>query len=122
MASPPIERLKPEDFLRLIEKSRLGKLKIYLGHAAGVGKTYAMLEEAHRLKTAGVDVVIGWVETHGRQDTGSKCLMLNPSSNATRPFASWTNCRLPTSPVHRIPNGISKSMTCCSRASTSSRR
>jgi two-component system sensor histidine kinase KdpD len=69
MASPPIERLKPEDFLRLIEKSRLGKLKIYLGHAAGVGKTYAMLEEAHRLKKAGVDVVIGWVETHGRQET-----------------------------------------------------
>jgi two-component system sensor histidine kinase KdpD len=65
----PIERLKPEDFLRLIEKSRLGKLKIYLGHAAGVGKTYAMLEEAHRLKKAGVDVVIGWIETHGRQDT-----------------------------------------------------
>jgi len=66
---PPVERLKPEDFLRLIEKSRLGKLKIYLGHAAGVGKTYAMLEEAHRLKKAGVDVVIGWVETHGRQET-----------------------------------------------------
>jgi two-component system, OmpR family, sensor histidine kinase KdpD len=69
MKSPPIERLKPEDFLRLIEKSRLGKLKIYLGHAAGVGKTYAMLEEAHRLKKAGVDVVIGWIETHGRKET-----------------------------------------------------
>ena len=69
MEQPPVERLKPEDFLRLIEKSRLGKLKIYLGHAAGVGKTYAMLEEAHRLKKAGVDVVIGWVETHGRKET-----------------------------------------------------
>ena len=69
MESPPIGRLKPEDFLRLIEKSRLGKLKVYLGHAAGVGKTYAMLEEAHRLKKAGVDVVIGWVETHGRKET-----------------------------------------------------
>ena len=69
MELPPIERLKPEDFLRLIEKSRLGKLKIYLGHAAGVGKTYAMLEEAHRLKKAGVDVVIGWVDTHGRKET-----------------------------------------------------
>ena len=69
MESPPIERLKPEDFLRLIEKSRLGKLKVYLGHAAGVGKTYAMLEEARRLKKAGVDVVIGWVETHGRKET-----------------------------------------------------
>jgi two-component system sensor histidine kinase KdpD len=69
MELPPIERLKPEDFLRLIEKSRLGKLKVYLGHAAGVGKTYAMLEEAHRLKKAGVDAVIGWVETHGRKET-----------------------------------------------------
>ena len=69
MERPAIERLKPEDFLRLIEKSRLGKLKIYLGHAAGVGKTYAMLEEAHRLKKAGVDVVIGWIETHGRKET-----------------------------------------------------
>jgi two-component system sensor histidine kinase KdpD len=66
---PAIERLKPEDFLRLIEKSRLGKLKIYLGHAAGVGKTFAMLEEARRLKKAGVDVVIGWIETHGRKET-----------------------------------------------------
>ena len=69
MAAPEIERPKPEDFLRLIEKSRLGKLKIYLGHAAGVGKTYAMLEEAHRLQKAGVDVVIGWIETHGRPET-----------------------------------------------------
>jgi two-component system, OmpR family, sensor histidine kinase KdpD len=69
IAPAPTERLKPEDFLRLIEKSRLGKLKIYLGHAAGVGKTFAMLEEAHRLKKAGVDVVIGWVETHGRKET-----------------------------------------------------
>ena len=71
MESPAIERLKPEDFLRLIEKSRRGKLKIYLGHAAGVGKTFAMLEEAHRLKGAGVDVVVGWVETHGRKETGA---------------------------------------------------
>ena len=71
MELPALERLKPEDFLRLIEKSRLGKLKIYLGHAAGVGKTFAMLEEAHRLKSAGVDVVIGWVETHGRKETGA---------------------------------------------------
>jgi two-component system, OmpR family, sensor histidine kinase KdpD len=71
MESPAIERLKPEDFLRLIEKSRQGKLKIYLGHAAGVGKTFAMLEEAHRLKSSGVDVVVGWIETHGRKETGA---------------------------------------------------
>lgn len=46
-----------------------GKLKIFLGYAAGVGKTYAMLEAAHQRKAAGVDVVIGYIETHGRVET-----------------------------------------------------
>jgi two-component system sensor histidine kinase KdpD len=46
-----------------------GKLKIYLGYAAGVGKTYQMLEEAQHLKQNGVDIVIGYFEPHGRKDT-----------------------------------------------------
>src|SRR5574337_238543 len=46
-----------------------GKLKIFLGAAAGVGKTYAMLEAAHARRAEGVDVVIGWVDTHGRAET-----------------------------------------------------
>ncbi len=46
-----------------------GKLKIFFGAAAGVGKTYAMLESARAQKISGVDVVIGWVETHGRVET-----------------------------------------------------
>jgi two-component system sensor histidine kinase KdpD len=46
-----------------------GKLKIFLGAAAGVGKTYAMLETAKERKAAGVDVVVGWVDTHGRSET-----------------------------------------------------
>lgn len=46
-----------------------GKLKIYLGPIAGVGKTYRMLRDAHELKEKGVDVVIGYVETHGRAET-----------------------------------------------------
>lgn len=46
-----------------------GKLKIYLGYAAGVGKTYQMLDEAQALKRHGIDVVIGYFEPHGRQDT-----------------------------------------------------
>lgn len=46
-----------------------GKLTIYLGAAAGCGKTYAMLDRAHQLQDAGVDVVAGFVETHGRRDT-----------------------------------------------------
>jgi len=49
-----------------------GKLKIFIGYAAGVGKTYKMLEEAHQLKAAGVDIVVGYFEPHGRQDTIAK--------------------------------------------------
>lgn len=63
----------PEDradaFLRLIRRSRRGRLKIYLGYAAGVGKTYKMLEEAHHLQDDGLDVVIGYIEPHGRPET-----------------------------------------------------
>ncbi len=60
---------RADDFLRLIQRSRRGRLKVYLGYAAGVGKTYQMLLEGHRLKEEGIDVVIGLVETHGRPDT-----------------------------------------------------
>ncbi|MGH9396035.1 MAG: histidine kinase [Terriglobia bacterium] len=49
--------------------NRRGTLKIYLGYAAGVGKTYRMLEEARDLKSGGIDVVIGYFEPHGRKDT-----------------------------------------------------
>jgi two-component system, OmpR family, sensor histidine kinase KdpD len=52
--------------------SQTGKLKIFLGYAAGVGKTYQMLEEAHSLKARGVDVVLGYFEPHGRKDTIAK--------------------------------------------------
>ena len=48
------------------ERGRRGRLKLYIGFAAGVGKTYRMLEEAHALSKRGVDVVLGFVETHGR--------------------------------------------------------
>jgi two-component system sensor histidine kinase KdpD len=66
-----------ESFLNLIHRSRRGRLKIYLGYGPGVGKTYQMLLEGHRLKNQGVDVVVGIVETHGRVDTESLCLGLN---------------------------------------------
>jgi two-component system sensor histidine kinase KdpD len=55
-------------FLRMIRLSRRGRLKVYLGYSAGVGKTYQMLQEGHRLKNDGIDVVIGLLETHGRAD------------------------------------------------------
>jgi two-component system sensor histidine kinase KdpD len=69
MAPLELQRPTPEQFLNLIRRQARGRLKVYLGSAAGVGKTYAMLREGHRLKAQGVDVVIGLVETHGRGDT-----------------------------------------------------
>jgi two-component system sensor histidine kinase KdpD len=60
---------RPEDFLELVERAKRGRIKVYLGFAAGVGKTYQMLEEAHTLRKRGVDVVIGYVETHRRTET-----------------------------------------------------
>jgi len=56
-------------FIDLIRKSRRGKFKIYIGMSAGVGKTYRMLQEAQSLLRNGVDVKIGYIETHGRKET-----------------------------------------------------
>ena len=56
-------------FLSLIKRSQRGALKIYIGMIAGVGKTYKMLQEAHEMLDNGIDVQIGYVETHGRAGT-----------------------------------------------------
>lgn len=56
-------------FLDLIQKSRKGKFKIYIGMSAGVGKTFRMLQEAHTLLKKGIDVKIGYIETHSRKET-----------------------------------------------------
>ncbi|MBC7384496.1 MAG: sensor protein KdpD [Bacteroidia bacterium] len=58
-----------QHFLNLIKKSRRGKFKIYIGMSAGVGKTYRMLQEAHALLRNGIDVKIGFIETHNRKET-----------------------------------------------------
>lgn len=62
-------RQNAQHFLDLIKQSHRGKFKVYIGMSAGVGKTYRMLQEAHQLLEAGVDVRIGYVETHGRAET-----------------------------------------------------
>ncbi|EEF57138.1 sensor histidine kinase [Pedosphaera parvula] len=66
-------RADPDQLLEAIQKQeslqKRGRLKVFLGMAAGVGKTYAMLEAAIKQKSLGVDVVIGYVETHGRMET-----------------------------------------------------
>jgi len=56
-------------FLDLIKKSRKGKFKIYIGMSAGVGKTFRMLQEAHALLRNGIDIKIGYIETHNRKET-----------------------------------------------------
>src|SRR6201992_416917 len=58
-----------QHFLELIRQSRRGKFKVYIGMSAGVGKTYRMLQEAQTLLRNGVDVKVGYVETHRRKDT-----------------------------------------------------
>lgn len=58
-----------DDFLAFVRAQRRGRLKVFLGMAAGVGKTVAMLREARRLRDEGVDVVVGVVVTHGREET-----------------------------------------------------
>ena len=60
------------EFVELLKSRERGKLKVYIGSAAGVGKTYRMLQEAHDLRRRGIDVVVGFVETHGRAETQAK--------------------------------------------------
>ena len=66
-------RPNPDQLLARVQtdeaRQRRGKLKIFFGYAAGVGKTYAMLEAAHRERAAGAEVVVGYVEPHDRPET-----------------------------------------------------
>ncbi|PST83687.1 histidine kinase [Pedobacter yulinensis] len=66
---PNTEKSSVRKFLDLVRKSKRGKLKIYIGMSAGVGKTYRMLQEAHSLLKNGVDVQIAYIETHNRPET-----------------------------------------------------
>lgn len=67
-------RPDPDELLRLAGTTRAGRghLKVYLGMAAGVGKTVRMLDDAHAARRAGVDIVIGFVEPHGRSETAAR--------------------------------------------------
>ena len=62
-------RPTPESLLAKLKETERAKLRVYIGAAAGVGKTYRMLEDAYLLKKQGVDIVVGFVEAHGRADT-----------------------------------------------------
>ena len=79
-------RPDPEALLARVQeeeaRARRGKLKVFFGAAAGVGKTYAMLEAAREQRADGVDVVVGFVETHGRAET--EALLDGPGDPAPR--------------------------------------
>ncbi|MDD2960885.1 MAG: sensor protein KdpD [Muribaculaceae bacterium] len=64
-----MEERNKDPFINLIRQSRRGRLKIYIGMIAGVGKSYKMLQEAHDLLESGMDIKIGYIETHGRIGT-----------------------------------------------------
>jgi two-component system sensor histidine kinase KdpD len=68
----PDQRPTPDALLARIQEMERARLRIYIGAAPGVGKTYEMLQEAHALRARGVDVVVGFVETYGRRDTGAQ--------------------------------------------------
>ena len=70
-AATTTKRPTAQDFLELVERSKRGRLKLYIGFAAGVGKTWRMIEEAHALRRRGVDVVGAFIETHGRAETAA---------------------------------------------------
>lgn len=83
------KRPDPDELLASLQSQskqpQRGMLKIFLGYAAGVGKTYAMLEAAHQRKRSGVDVVVGYIETHGRAET--EALLIDLEVIAKRPVS-----------------------------------
>ncbi len=84
-----LARVKAEGEPLSTERKR-GRLKIYFGYAAGVGKTYAMLQNARREKAAGVDVVVGYVEFHGRSETEALLEGLEQIPNLKIPYRGTT--------------------------------
>jgi two-component system sensor histidine kinase KdpD len=64
-------RPSPESLLAKLKEGEQARLRVYVGAAPGVGKTYQMLEDAHQLKRQGVDIVVTVIETHGREETGT---------------------------------------------------
>ncbi|MBI4850828.1 MAG: sensor histidine kinase KdpD [Acidobacteria bacterium] len=83
-------RPNPESLLARLEEAARPKLRVYIGAAPGVGKTYQMLEDAHQLKKQGYDVVIGLVETYGRKETQAQIRDLEVIDRKQIPYRGVT--------------------------------
>ena len=125
--------------LKLKEETRTGKLKIFFGYAAGVGKTYAMLEAAHHAKEMGVDVVAGYIEPHVRPETLALLDGLEQLPNKEIPYKNitlrefdldgawrgspssswWMSWPTPTPPGAGTASATRISRSCCGQASAS---
>jgi len=84
------DRSDEPSFLELVRQRERGKLKLYIGSAAGTGKTYRMLQEAHELRRRAVDVVVGFVEAHGRLETEAQILDLEVVPRSTIAYRGVT--------------------------------
>ena len=97
------QRPNPDELLARIQAEEQqharGKLKIFLGYAAGVGKTYAMLEAAHQRKEEGIDLVVAYVETHGRVETEA---MLQDLAIIPRKQVEYRSVTLPEMDVDAV--------------------
>ena len=78
--SDKFKRISPEEALKVVQQESKGHLKIFLGYAPGVGKTFTMLNEANRRLKRGDDIVIGYLESHGRSETDSQISLLETLS------------------------------------------
>ena len=85
------QRISPEEALEKLNHEALGKLKIFIGYAPGVGKTYTMLNEGNRRKKYGQDVIIGYIECHGREETDAQIAGLEV---LPRMMVSYNGCEM----------------------------
>src|ERR687886_1561707 len=92
-------RLSTTETYSMLSSRRRGKHKMYIGMAPGVGKTYRMLEEAHDLKEEGIDVVIGLLETHGREETAEKAIGLEVVPRQAIVRGGVTLCEMDTDAI-----------------------
>ena len=91
-------RPEPEALLAEAAKESRGRLKIFLGAAPGVGKTYSMLEDARHRQAEGIDVVVGIVETHGRGETEALLPALRSCRASASPIAGACSPRWISTP------------------------